>query len=336
VTVPGTAKPGSLSSSTSIVTGTVDDIDVASPAAVAELRIKGLALTKSFTDDPVLPGATVTLEYTIVNETADLHGSAIVIQDDFVATLRGLEVIPDSVPTQPCGPGSSILLQSGNALLILFEGSLPAATSCAFSVSLQVPADAIPDSYASSTNSFSGTLAGEEVHFANAADHLVVAVAPNDVCAEATIVTGGGPRRFTDAVDTLFATVAASDPIPSCGTGPDGATVWYTYTPTTGGTTLVDTKGSNYDTVVSVWQGSEGCGSLATQIACNDNDGETTQSRLEFDTEADTLYLIQVGARNLGAGGDLSFSIPEPPGSFYSVAALAALGLLSRLRRRQL
>jgi uncharacterized repeat protein (TIGR01451 family) len=335
LTVPEAATPGSLANTTSLVTGTVGGLDVASPAATAELLIKGLALAKSFTDDPVMPGATVTLEFTIENQTADLPATNIVFQDNLSGVLSGLTVVPGSFPAEPCGAGSSIILAGGDTLLIVTGGTLAAGASCSFSVTLQVPVGTTPDTFASATSGFTGVLAGSTVIFPNASDHLVVAFAPNDQCIEATIVTGDGSRRFTDTVDTLLATAEEDDPTPDCGTGPDGATVWYSYTPTTDGTTPIATEGSDYDTVVSVWQGSEGCESLVTQVACNDDDGQSPQSWLEFASEAETHYLIQVGARNMGEGGDLVVAIPEPPHLLYSVFALATLGLVSRRRLRQ-
>ena len=163
----------------------------------------------------------------------------IVFQDNLSGVLSGLTVVPGSFPAEPCGAGSSIILAGGDTLLIVTGGTLAAGASCSFSVTLQVPVGTTPDTFASATSGFTGVLAGSTVIFPNASDHLVVAFAPNDQCIEATIVTGDGSRRFTDTIDTLLATAEEDDPTPDCGTGPDGATVWYSYTPTTDGTTPI-------------------------------------------------------------------------------------------------
>ena len=60
---------------------------------------------------------------------------------------------------------------------------------------------------------------------------VLVAAPGNDDVASATVV---GSLPFTDAVDTTDATVEGSEPSYYCGYQV-GATVWYTYTPTTTG-----------------------------------------------------------------------------------------------------
>ena len=55
-----------------------------------------------------------------------------------------------------------------------------------------------------------------------------------------------------------------------------------------------------------------------------------SDSLAEFDSLAGTSYLIQVGARNSGTGGDLVLSIPEPSGWWLPASALASLAWLRR------
>ncbi len=167
------------------------------------------------------------------------------------------------------------------------------------------------------------------------ADSVTVTVSGvvNDACLAAGEIPAAGPFPFDDAVDTLGATAHASDPTPVCGSGPDGSTVWYRYTAPISGTFDISTAGSDYDTVVSAW---DGCGSLVTSVACNDDGATPPQSDLVFSVDAGSTYLFQVGDRGGGAGGQLSVSaIPEPSREWLILAALATLLLLRRFEPGQ-
>src|SRR5439155_6365531 len=96
---------------------------------------------------------------------------------------------------------------------------------------------------------------------------------PFDQCSGATIIS---VPNYTNTAPTAQAT-STNDPVPSC--GPLGKGVWYQYTPGTDGAIVVDTLGSSFDTVLAVYTGA--CGSL-TQVACNDNAGSNTTSRLSI------------------------------------------------------
>src|SRR5208283_3275262 len=98
--------------------------------------------------------------------------------------------------------------------------------------------------------------------------------------------------NFFFVEDVSGATTESSDPIPPCaqqftpaqgntGGHANGAynTIWYKYTPTFSANLNVDTIGSSYDTVLSIWTGSAGA---LTNIACNDdiNPGIIVQSQI--------------------------------------------------------
>ncbi len=55
-------------------------------------------------------------------------------------------------------------------------------------------------------------------------------------------------------------------------------TVWYRYTAPSAQPLIIDTMGSDYDTVLVVWTGSRGS---LTSVACNDDFGGTLQSTVE-------------------------------------------------------
>ena len=169
----------------------------------------------------------------------------------------------------------------------------------------------------------------------------VVAPPPaNDNIASATTVTPGAGGVFTNTVDSSGATTQGTDPAPSCSQIPGAPfftgvsnTVWYKFIPATTGTIMdVDTIGSSYDSVLSIWTGS--AGSL-TEFACNDdiNLGIVTTSQLTgIPVTGGTTYFIMVSSfgpadpNPIALGGqtvfNLTFSSSSSSGSF-SISATA-------------
>lgn len=85
--------------------------------------------------------------------------------------------------------------------------------------------------------------------------------------------------------------------LPSCGFMPHLPTVWYKYTPATNQNVSFSTKGSDYDTVLSVWTGT---GHPLTELMCNDNalsgqEGDLW-SQLGVSLTAGTTYFINIGS----------------------------------------
>lgn len=115
---------------------------------------------------------------------------------------------------------------------------------------------------------------------------------------------------FNDSLDTRNANSASTDPV-TCSGDPNTNSVWYSITPSVNTVYAVDTVGSDYDTVLSVFTGS--CGSL-TQVACNNDFGNTITEKknaiLSFSANAGTTYLIQAGGR--GLGGNLKIRVGYP------------------------
>src|SRR5262249_30021400 len=80
---------------------------------------------------------------------------------------------------------------------------------------------------------------------------------------------------FTDTKDSSGATVEPNDPTPACsqiaGAPTTGRvnTIWYKVVPTGSGTANIDTIGSSYDSVLSVWSGTSQ--TALTAVACNDD-----------------------------------------------------------------
>ncbi len=164
-----------------------------------------LSLSKSFTDDPVVPGGTVTLEFTLTNTSTVYSVTDIAFTDDLDAVLAGLAAV--GLPAADvCGAGSQL---SGTSFLALTGGSLAAAgspgDSCTFSVTLQVPAGAASGSYTNTTSPVSGLGADEvQVQGDPATDDLDVQEQPGTIIVEKQTDPDGatGTFGFTDTITT--------------------------------------------------------------------------------------------------------------------------------------
>lgn len=96
-----------------------------------------------------------------------------------------------------------------------------------------------------------------------------------------------------------------------------GATLWYKWTPPTSGTVTIDTFGSSFNTVLSVYTGSAVNG--LTLVQRNDDASGNTASRVSFAATVGTEYQIQVaGYRPFGGGsvaqtGAFQLNLTMPP-----------------------
>ncbi len=175
LTVPGTAGGGSYPNTTSPISaeydscgdGCLDPVDGA--AASDSLVVTGLLPTfgKSFTDDPVIPGTPVTLEFTIDNSGSTDDAIGLGFTDDLDAVVPGL--VASGLPASDvCGAGSTL---TGTSVLTLSGGNLDAGETCTFSVTLDVPTSASAGAFTNTT----GELFDSGVPVAaSASDDLVV------------------------------------------------------------------------------------------------------------------------------------------------------------------
>lgn len=126
---------------------------------------------------------------------------------------------------------------------------------------------------------------------------------------------------FVEALDTRSATTSATDPL-SCSGSIDSNSVWYSFTAASNTIYGLDTVGSDYDTVVSVYTGT--CGAL-TRIACSDNFGgsiaESNRSVILFSATTGTTYLIEVSGKGGGGNLQLRFGFPTATFADYLVTA---------------
>ncbi len=159
---------------TSALTADVGGINLVGPVATDDLTIVSLVVSKSFTDDPVVPGGIVTLEYTIENFSTTQTASNIFFTDNANDVISGMTFIPPAPATPSCGAGSLVSLAGGNTLLLFTGGMLGPQTSCTFSITLQVPGGAVPNDYPSTTSSVTADVGGSVVVLPPAIDILEV------------------------------------------------------------------------------------------------------------------------------------------------------------------
>jgi Ca2+-binding RTX toxin-like protein len=132
----------------------------------------------------------------------------------------------------------------------------------------------------------------------------------NDDFADRIAVTE--PLPFTHAQDTSEATTQDGEPtVADFGCGFIAATVWYTFTPSADSLVAADTVGSDFDTIVAVWKGSD-LDSLSL-VSCADDSRTSLLSSVPFFAEAGVAYHVQVGGF-VGETGSLSFRVRATTG----------------------
>ncbi len=134
---------------------------------------------------------------------------------------------------------------------------------------------------------------------------------PNDAFGSAVVA---GALPYSSAVSTVEATAAVDDP--SC-FGND-MSVWYAFTPVISASITAETFGSDYDTTLSAYTGTQGA---LTQLACNDDVGAGLQSQIRFPVSAGTTYYFMVAG---AGGGNLVFALDAAPLALVPVRATLA------------
>ncbi len=188
------------SSTTSLV---VNDLSTAAPT-----------LTKVFSGDPVAPGGSVTLSFTLFNADASNAATAIAFTDDLDAMLSGATA--SGLPTDPCGSGSTL---TGSSFLTLSGGVLAARDSCTFDVTVDIPGVAAAGNYTNTTSTVTAMVNGSPV--------TSVAMSWSDADAgTATTVTYTLTNNATlGATDMAFLSVLNPPlPYPTSATLPAGGT----------------------------------------------------------------------------------------------------------------
>ncbi len=156
----------------------------------------------------------------------------------------------------------------------------------------------------------------------------------NDECGNARIISG---LNYSNSSNNFNATFRAAEPNESCGAD-TSATVYWKYASTAYGTASINTFGSDFDTVLSVFNGcgfsiNLGGGPIylsPTQLACNDDSGGL-QSALTLAMSPGSQYTVKVGrfgqSYPVGGNANLNFSFapaPPPNDSFFASTLLSS------------
>ena len=166
---------GIHTNTTSDVGATVGGKQVTELPASDDLIVTELSLTKQFTDDPVLPGGTATLEFTITNDSPTDSATGIGFTDYLGGTLPGLT---PSAGELPLATGCGNSLPDIGDTLAFTGGSAPAGGGCTFSLTVDVPPGAVPGIHRNRTSAMAATIGGSPAELPGAFDDLVVAPLP--------------------------------------------------------------------------------------------------------------------------------------------------------------
>ena len=156
LTIPSGASNGAYPSSTGTISAAIGDQTLIGSGATDTLNVVSVpSLSKTFVENPVSAGETVTLLYTLSHdEDASTDATDIGFTDDLDAALSGL--VATGLPQNDvCGKGSQI---SGTSTLTLTGATLSPGSACSFSVTLQVPASAAAGSYPSASSDVTATV----------------------------------------------------------------------------------------------------------------------------------------------------------------------------------
>ena len=145
---------------------------------------------------------------------------------------------------------------------------------------------------------------------------------PNDSFADASQLAG----NTSDVTGSnLNATHEAGEPTHAGAGG--GKSVWWSWTAEQAGTVFIDTRGSDFNTVLAVYTGT--AVNALNAVASNDDDGESVQSRVSVSAASGETYHIAVDGSGGASGAialHLGFDAAEPPGNDVFANAKAISG----------
>ena len=327
--VPGAATGGPHTNTTSSVVATVLGVSTTENPASDDLEITSVSLTKSFTDDPVIAGGTVTLEFTLENTHPTDDATSIFFTDNLGLSGFGMSpALPGLASTSGtltdiCGSGSEI---TGTTVLTFTGGNLMAGDPpCTFSVTLDVPPAAASGTYINATTLNSALLGGTLVFPDPATDGLIVSsdllsltksftndpVAPGGTVTlefmianldSSNTVTG---ITFTDDLETTLTGLApAAGGLPMDGfCGPGSTLTFMTGVLTLAGGTLASSAMCTFTVTLDVPMGATGPATNTTSTIS----GLVGVLPVAGDAASDDLLIENLTFSKM-------FSVPVPPG----------------------
>jgi hypothetical protein len=133
--------------------------------------------------------------------------------------------------------------------------------------------------------------------------YSVVPLPPNDFFTNATKVPAAGSFYLAN---NRFATIEKDEPKHAGVRGTAGS-LWWNWTPAAATNVLLDTSGSQIDTVLAVYTGTYVTN--LTPIIATNNVGTRKQAYLNFNATAGTTYRIAVASANSNSMGSLRFRL---------------------------
>ncbi len=114
------------------------------------------------------------------------------------------------------------------------------------------------------------------------------------------LVISSMPYTNTQDITGAITTITTNDPVLGCAEWEGYNAVWYSFTPSTSGTLALNTIGSNYDTILGVWKGTNPAS--LTSVACNDDISYPTnlRSQLSVPLAGGQAYIIEVAGWDVG------------------------------------
>ena len=181
VQIPGGASAGTYTNTTSNVSGEVNGSGRTGNSASAPLFVAPVPIfTKEFTNDPVVPGTSVDLEFSITNSSSAAQLTDIAFTDELTSFL-GFP-ISATLPAAgtACNSGTLEIVSCGiDCQTLSFSGgTLAANESCSFTTTIDIPIDQPGGTFENTTSTITGQISGEEIVGSPAQDDLVVASAP--------------------------------------------------------------------------------------------------------------------------------------------------------------
>jgi len=139
----------------------------------------------------------------------------------------------------------------------------------------------------------------------------------NDNLSSPTIINSL-PSTITQS--TRGATIEAGEPTYPIGSN-NGSSVWFSFKPASTGNFSIDTYGSDYDTVLHVFEK----GTAVTPIQGDDDEPapNNTQSKVIFTGKSNVTYLISVTHYGNGSGGSLKLNMTLVPCASTSLCVTA-------------
>ena len=134
------------------------------------------------------------------------------------------------------------------------------------------------------------------------------------------------PLVLTRRVESAFSSTACAtrEPNERNHTGRNVTnTVWFRWTAPVGGTVVMTTEGSTFDTLLAVYRGTNH--TSLTSVATGNNDGDRWTSRLSFNATSNVTYQIVVAGLGNASGAVALHINPGRNDAFAERAALAGL-----------